>query len=402
MVDMSTRVLVTDGDQRASLACVRSLAKAGMPCFVIGPRRGSLAGSSRYSCGRAAAPDPQEDREGFLAVLADRVREWGANVLLPITEKSLRAVLPVAAAFPGVRIPFPAAEVFSRVSDKSQVLEAAPRAGIDVPHQWMWRSREEAQASQIGDSEFPLVVKPIRSVARFERGVTHPAVTYLDGPNGLWEWVDCADERVYPVLVQRRVVGAGSGVFVLLWDGVLRAVVGHRRIREKPPAGGVSVVRESTVVAPEMLDRSLKLLRELGWECGVAMVEYKVDHRSGRNWLMEVNGRFWGSLQLAIDAGVDFPSLLLQCSEGNFPREVVVGKPGIRTRWLLGDLDQLLVRLARRRTSLHVSPLIPRSGEGSRGLPSRFPSSGETGGVSSLRSKALPDRTPDLGSGGGP
>ena len=28
-------------------------------------------------------------------------------------------------------------------------------------------------------------------------------------------------------------------------------------------------------------------------------------------YLMEVNGRFWGSLQLAIDAGVDFPALLV-------------------------------------------------------------------------------------------
>jgi hypothetical protein len=36
------------------------------------------------------------------------------------------------------------------------------------------------------------------------------------------------------------------------------------------------------------------------------MVEFKDD---GVNppCLMEINGRFWGSLQLAIDAGVDFP-----------------------------------------------------------------------------------------------
>ena len=39
------------------------------------------------------------------------------------------------------------------------------------------------------------------------------------------------------------------------------------------------------------------------------MMEYKQDRRTGTPLLMEVNGRFWGSLQLAIDAGVDFPYL---------------------------------------------------------------------------------------------
>ena len=37
------------------------------------------------------------------------------------------------------------------------------------------------------------------------------------------------------------------------------------------------------------------------------MVEFKHDERDGVPKLMEINGRFWGSLQLAIDAGVDFP-----------------------------------------------------------------------------------------------
>ena len=44
---------------------------------------------------------------------------------------------------------------------------------------------------------------------------------------------------------------------------------------------------------------------------GVAMVEYRYDPASRRYVFMEINGRFWGSLQLAIDAGVDFPALLV-------------------------------------------------------------------------------------------
>jgi len=61
--------------------------------------------------------------------------------------------------------------------------------------------------------------------------------------------------------------------------------------------------------------------------------------------IMEVNGRFWGSLQLAIDAGVDFPALLVQCASGErvlAPREYRVG---VRSRWFWGDVDHLYLRL---------------------------------------------------------
>ena len=84
----------------------------------------------------------------------------------------------------------------------------------------------------------------------------------------------------------------------------MRAVFAHRRLREKPPSGGVSVYRESVAPDPSLVARAAALLAGLGWR-GVAMVEMKTDARTGTPYLMEVNGRFWGSLQLAVDAGVD-------------------------------------------------------------------------------------------------
>jgi len=359
---MSQRVLVTDGDQRASLACVRSLGKAGYECFVTGPEKGSLAGSSRFCGGRASLPDAGRDPQAFLEGLVDLVGRWGIEYLLPITEKSLRAVLPEVRRFSGVEIPFPRYEVFARVSDKAQVMAAARRVGIVVPRQWEWRSREDAEGTLIRDDEFPLVIKPTKSIPRLGAGFHQTSVVHTAGPDDLRRWLGAAGEGDFPVLVQERVGGEGAGVFLLVWDGVLRGVVGHRRIREKPPSGGVSVVRESTVVEAGLLRQSRALLEELGWDRGVAMVEYRVDPVLGRSWLMEINGRFWGSLQMAADAGVDFPALLLQCSRGDPPSEPVTGRPGVRTRWLLGDLDQLLLRMVRSREALKVPRSFPGRG----------------------------------------
>ena len=75
------------------------------------------------------------------------------------------------------------------------------------------------------------------------------------------------------------------------------------------------------------------------------MVEYKVDERLAP-YLMEINGRFWGSLQLALDAGVDFPNLH-RCAEGWPPAAPAPYTVGVRSRWWWGDVDQLLQRLRR-------------------------------------------------------
>ena len=97
---------------------------------------------------------------------------------------------------------------------------------------------------------------------------------------------------------------------------------------------------------PELVGPGLRLLELLDWR-GVAMIECKRQLSTGRFVVMEVNGRFWGSLQLAVDAGVDFPTLLVRCAVG----EPVVAERdyriGVRSRWFWGDVDQLYLRLRR-------------------------------------------------------
>jgi predicted ATP-grasp superfamily ATP-dependent carboligase len=69
------------------------------------------------------------------------------------------------------------------------------------------------------------------------------------------------------------------------------------------------------------------------------MVEFKVDPRDGIPKLMEVNPRFWGSLQLAIYSGVDFPNLILKMAMGEEVAPVMEYQAGKRCRWLLfGDI----------------------------------------------------------------
>jgi len=120
----------------------------------------------------------------------------------------------------------------------------------------------------------------------------------------------------------------------------------------------VSVLRESAPLDPNAVAHAEKLLTSLNWH-GVAMVEFKRDNRDGSLRLMEINARFWGSLQLAIDAGVDFPRLLVEIAQGRHPALAGHYRIGVRSRWFWGDLDALLQILLRSRTSLNLPESHP-------------------------------------------
>jgi predicted ATP-grasp superfamily ATP-dependent carboligase len=350
-------VLVTDGDQRAALAVTRSLGRCGERVIVCATAARSLAASSRFAAAAIPVASPLTAPEQFADDMVRAAREHDAEFVIPISEASLRAVLPRRSDLSPATIPFADTERFENVSDKSLVLAAAGRHGIAVPRQRVVRDAADA-TGQGAPLRFPVTVKPARSVTdvgsiRIKSGAVHVA-----DESALSETLKKFPSGVYPLLVQERIVGPGLGVFLLPWNGELRAAFAHRRIREKPPSGGVSVFSESVALDPDLLRRSIELLREFDWN-GVAMVEYKLDEQAGTPYLMEINGRFWGSLQLAIDAGVDFPKILIGAARGDPPSPARDYRVGVRLRWEWGDVDNLLLRLGRSRASLSLPETVP-------------------------------------------
>lgn len=356
---MSPTLLVTDGEQRSALAVVRSLGRAGHRVLVCSVRGHSLAGVSRYAAGESAVSDPLVQPARFTDQVSALVERESIALVLPMTEASVLALLAAPERLAPARVPFPSLDAFLRVSDKAYVTWVAPDVGIRVPAQRVLTTPADRDALLASPSDFPVVLKPARSVsengdgARSKLGVLHAA-----GPADLARQLRALPPTAYPLLVQQRVMGPGIGIFLLMWEGRQYAAFAHRRIREKPPAGGVSVYRESIAADPGLVARSRSLLERCGWD-GIAMIEYKVDAATGEPYLMEINGRFWGSLQLAIDAGVDFPALLVALALGERPAPVTSYRIGIRSRWWWGDVDSLLLRLRRSASELALPPGSP-------------------------------------------
>lgn len=352
------RVLLTDADNRATLAAARSLFSAGHSVIVAGESPRSLTGLSRCATTFTPYPSPVSAPRGFVRAIAAAASEHSADVVLPMTEITTLLLAEHRTSLPQTcRLPFADAEAISLASNKAAVIDKAQRLGIPVPTTLVVPSSESSL--RIDDSlGFPIVVKPSRSRVLAGTRWIASRVSYASSAEEVQSILKNLDPALFPVLLQRRVHGHGVGVFACYHDGAPIALLSHRRLREKPPSGGVSVLSESVPLDPQAVSYATRLLEELGWH-GIAMVEFKRDDRDGSLRLMEINSRFWGSLQLAINSGVDFPGIAVEVATGQVREPVFTYRTGVRNRWLLGDLDALLAVLVRTRSSLNLPADFP-------------------------------------------
>jgi predicted ATP-grasp superfamily ATP-dependent carboligase len=124
---------------------------------------------------------------------------------------------------------------------------------------------------------------------------------------------------------------------VLIKRGKPLAIMQDRRLIQ---LHGRSILSVSEALDPKLAEWSLTLLRELEWE-GIAMVEFKHDRSNGEVKLLEVNGRYWGTLPLAVFAGFDFPLYEWQLAHDEEPVIPPNYRIGARTRWIVGHLERL-------------------------------------------------------------
>ncbi len=337
------KVLILDGNQRCALAVTRSLGKHGVPLVVAEASPKTLAGSSRFCSESLVYPSPYANHDGFVETLKREIPARKITILFPMTDVTTRCVLQHRDELSGVRIPVAPLEAFEALSDKWRLSTLARDLDVGVPRTQVIVSPADLR-SAVDAVGFPLVIKPCRSHRGTESAAGSLSVRYARSISDLTDLMDGTEGgSQYPFLVQEYIAGHGRGVFAIYDRGKPITFFAHRRLREKPPSGGVSVLSESVRPDPYLVYLTQRILDHVRWH-GVAMAEFRISP-DGAPYLLEVNARFWGSLQLAIDAGVDFPWLLYQLAVGIPPDRVNGYAIGVKCRWLLGDLDHVYLQL---------------------------------------------------------
>lgn len=333
------KVLILDGNARSALAATRSLGKRGVYVVVGGETRRTLSGASKYCRESLTYPPPGENPEAFISTIVSECAQRGISVIFPMTDLSTSTILRYRQRLRQFKLPYAEFTAFEALTDKYRLFKLAEQLKVSIPktHFVTDLSLLDEIYPTVG---FPAVLKPHRSMIYSNKRWITSSVHYANSARELKETVARYEYlNQHPFLIQEYIAGKAQGIFALYDHGRPMAFFAHCRVRENPPSGGVSVLSESIPINPEQQKMAQSILESVGWH-GVAMVEFKVA-ADGTPYLMEVNCRFWGSLQLAIDAGMDFPWLLFQLATGKSLDEVNAYSLGVRWRWWLGDLARL-------------------------------------------------------------
>ena len=337
------RVLVLDACQRSALAVVRSLGKHGLFVITADESDRALAGQSRYSQNYYAHPSARHQPAAFLEHIKQLCEQHEIGMVIPMTELTATLLLQCTELPDSVILPFADADKVDMLADKTRLIALAQQLGIKAPDTRTITDRHTL-LEELEQLDYPLVLKPGKSWIEQQGKWHHTTVRIAASPDEARQvLLQDPSFTSHPFMLQDYLPGSGGGLFALYDRGRAIAFFAHKRLREKPPRGGVSVLSESAPLDETLLRHAQRLLDQAQWH-GVAMVEFRITP-DGTPYLMEVNTRFWGSLQLAINAGIDFPWLLYQISCNQQIEPVTSYRTGIRLRWCLGNLDWLYLVL---------------------------------------------------------
>lgn len=325
-------VLLTNAQQRKTLAVARSLGMKHVNVLAAEETRWATAMFSRYCKQRLVYPDPDERSEDFYIWLKKTLQEYHCDVLFPMDDNTLEVVIRYQEQLEKLcRLPLPETGSYITASDKALATLAAKKAGLNCPKTIFINNLDDFSRLTCG-LDFPVIIKPRKSSG--SRGMA--VVKQQADLCSLYLRI----HQKYPFPIIQEYISPGVKIDVcLLFDrySQLKASFVQKEIRHFPLEKGPSTVQES-IWCPELVEKATAFMQKLNWY-GVAEVEFMIDPRDGKAKFMEINPRFWGSLYLSILAGVDFPWLLYRLvMDGDVP-EVHHYTTGLKCRWLLpGDI----------------------------------------------------------------
>ncbi len=326
-------LIVEQGGSRGAVAAVRALARAGWFVGVGAPGAKGLAAASR-ACRRVHdVSAAHEDADAFLRGVNAAVAAGGYEIVFGAGEAEVVA-LSVGRDDVAAVVPYAAHDTVRRALDKAELEETALRVGFELP--------PLLEPTTLEDPSAPFIVKARRHAAPETPGAPPRVDT------NVVFGADAARERIRQIEelgTEARVQGFVPGrlmAYTAVTDRDSEVVADCMQIASEiwPPFAGASCRAVTIEVNEDVATRAARLFRELGW-FGLAELQFVVAG-DGSMRLIDLNGRFYGSLGLAVAAGANLPASWAALATGR-GAERSRGRPGVRYQWLEGDLRRALV-----------------------------------------------------------
>jgi predicted ATP-grasp superfamily ATP-dependent carboligase len=346
-----SRVVITGSEYPAGLAALRALDRAGFETWAAVQSRTSLGALSRAAAGRVDVPDPRTAPDAFVSALADAAKRLGAAAVLPGTEAALLALTGRENVFPAATaIGTPPETALRLATDKTALELLSLRAGFDVPP-----TRVVAREGPVATDalSFPAIVKPLRSELLTQGRLRRFEAKRVESPAELERALRVLPDEVG--LVQPYIEGRLVSVNGVAFEGKLYGANQHVVHRVWPDRCGQAVYAETISMVPERERAVAAFMKELGWS---GVFNLQLIERDGRNYVIDLNPRFYASLALAAAAGLNLPAIWTSLLLG-LPFEARGYRAGVRFRDESGDPRAIFSELRRGRLGA-ARDLLPR------------------------------------------
>lgn len=191
--------------------------------------------------------------------------------------------------------------------NKFALIRLSKQLGINVPNTILVNNLSDLESAE-KIIKLPIIAKPVSSKKVIGNRIYNFSVKKFDDFYSLADYVR-EIILVVPVMLQSYHEGFGAGFNFLAQNGRIIAYYLHERLHE-PKGGGESSYRKTVIQDKyHIIEKSFSLVKAIEWS-GVGMMEYKIHNNQA--YIMEINGRYWGSMELGILAGIDFPYLHLK------------------------------------------------------------------------------------------
>lgn len=342
-------VLLLGIDTPIGLCVMRELGRHGVPVLGIGKTASSIGAASLYCTkfyvrGKGRLAD-------WLPELAEKS---GAAALMAISESDLIELADMPEQLGFCRVLTPRKAALELVIDKDRTLALAREMGIETPVNYTGTPERWPVVLKWAD---PMLVQPkLEAVGLpfLKAEIVHDAAQ-----------LEKALARYAPLgmtpLVQSYASGRGLGRMFYRHKGETTLFFQHERLHEWPPEGGVSTLCQCLPanLHQQRKARSEAFLNKIGWE-GPAMIEYRYDPVTREFVLMEINGRFWGSLPLASAAGAEFGWEHYRRHILGDTTEAPPWNSGVRARYMIPETRRLVSLFVRKATHVDLHARLRR------------------------------------------
>ncbi len=287
------RALIFALHSELALPVIRALGWVGIGCYTVTREHFGIHRFSRYSQGGffAKKVSMQTGDEQFVEKVNTFIRKNEIDVLLGTDTDTTRMLIQCSSQWKGAKLfPSPDLDTFDKLHDKWNFAKFVDQFNLPQPKNQLIMHAEDLNQAEL---QFPILLKPRIGAG----GIGIHRIDDLSSLNSKMKELEAKDQL--PIIAQEFIDGHDIDYNFLSENGKVMAWSIQQRVDSKKGLIRFLVNDEVEAICRELIQHSQYT--------GVGHIDLRIDNKDRRAKFIEINPRFWGSIDYSTAMGMNFP-----------------------------------------------------------------------------------------------